>query len=149
MWKNVQSTANIPSSTARIFLSPGQFTKNLPPLSSQVEGVCGAKLPAGDRETPARSALLRENGKVRETCLWQTEALNVTCAICHWEALNAGWSEMVRKQLTSLPQAYPTPVIIPQISRSPKSWGDCFSQTRNRAAEPMCLWFLHTEKVVL
>lgn len=58
MWENMQSTANVSSGTARIFLSPGQFTKNLPPLYSQVEGVCGAKLSAGDRETPAGSALL-------------------------------------------------------------------------------------------
>lgn len=37
---------------------------------------------------------------------------------------------MVRKQLTYLSPAYPTPVIVPQISRSPKSWSDCFTQTR-------------------
>ena len=37
---------------------------------------------------------------------------------------------MVRKQLTYLSPANPTPVIVPQISRSPKSWSDCFTQTR-------------------
>lgn len=37
---------------------------------------------------------------------------------------------MVRKQLTYLSPANPTPVIVSQISRSPKSWSDCFTQTR-------------------
>ena len=37
---------------------------------------------------------------------------------------------MVRKQLTYLSPANPTPVIVPHISRSPKSWSDCFTQTR-------------------
>ena len=74
--------------------------------------------------------------------LWTTPVLP-----CPWETSSAGWSEMVRKQLTYFSPVYTTPGIIPNVSRTPRSLGDCFTKTwkwcnRNNWVFFVCLFVL-------